>query len=90
MILNHLPNNENEGGRALRTAHRCEAYAERAAAHLGAEGRIVGRSKDRSSGAYANLQKVPMTGISCSITNYAEFDKIFMAWYVSPYRKEHF
>ena len=25
---------------------------------------------------------------SCGIANYAEFDKIFMAWYCSPYGKE--
>jgi hypothetical protein len=46
----------------------------------------------RSSGlAYVNLYKVPMTGtcVAESLTNYAEFDKIFMAWYCSPYGKEH-
>src|SRR5215468_3450370 len=30
MTLNHLLNNENEGGRALRIAHRCEGHAESA------------------------------------------------------------
>ena len=31
------------------------------ATHLGIDRRIAGRSKDRSSGAYVNLHKVPMT-----------------------------
>src|SRR5262245_5376524 len=34
------------------------------ATHLGIDRRIAGRSKDRSSGAYVNLHKVPMTGTS--------------------------
>jgi len=34
------------------------------ATHLGIDRRIAERSKDRSSGAYVNLNKVPMTGTS--------------------------
>src|SRR5215468_12563906 len=34
------------------------------ATHLGIDRRIAGRSKDRSSRAYVNLRKVPMTGTS--------------------------
>src|SRR5262249_39944648 len=34
------------------------------ATHLGIDRRIAGRSKDRSSGTYVNLHKVPMTGSS--------------------------
>src|SRR5215475_6147306 len=61
MILNHLLNSENEGGRALRIAHRCE-------------GDYLGRStmlgRDLRSGhplpelSYVNLHKGPMTGTS--------------------------
>ena len=34
------------------------------ATHLGIDRRIAERSKDRSSGAYVNSDKVPMTGTS--------------------------
>jgi len=34
------------------------------ATHLGIDRRIAGRSKDRSSGAYVNVHKAPMTGTS--------------------------
>ena len=60
MILNHLLNSENEGGRALRIAYRCEGddleetwdfwegICETGIHHL----------------SYVNLQEAPMTGTS--------------------------
>ena len=44
----------------------------------------------RSSRAYVNLHKVPVTGTSLAESLIVrKFDKIFMAWYCSPYGKEH-
>jgi hypothetical protein len=79
MILNHLLNNENESGRALRIAHRCEAHTEacsssrRRLSHRGSiEGQFIWRLCKLTQSAYARH-------LSCWIANYAEFDKIFMA-----------
>ena len=60
------------------------------ATHLGIDRRIAERSKDRSSGAYVNLHKSAYEWhLACWIPKHAEFDKIFMAWYCSPYGKEN-
>src|SRR5262245_52098322 len=54
------------------------------AAHLGVDRRIAARSKDRSSGAYVNLYKVPMTGTSLAerlnMRNFEKIVRLGIAW----------
>src|SRR5262249_22539161 len=64
MILNHLLNSENEGGRALRIAHRCERHAESACNSSRYRSSHRGTIQGPFIGAYVNLHKVPMTGAS--------------------------
>src|SRR5262245_5195729 len=64
MILNHLLTVKMKAQELYELRIGASVKQKALATHLGIDRRIAGRSKDRSSGAYVNLHKVPMTGTS--------------------------